>query len=145
MLAAAPAWSACSPNGASVPNGATVTCTGTDTIGIGDGSQNNVTVNVQPGATITLGDNANVASRNDSTVPRESADCASLIRPTPHPRYANLRKDEQMAVLLPKKSAGGRSRVACVSVARSHGPLPKDTAQPVPANGEIPCLNWKRR
>ena len=57
-LAAAPAFAACVPDGAGISSGATVTCTGTDTTGVGDGTQNNVTVTVQPGAAITLGDNA---------------------------------------------------------------------------------------
>jgi uncharacterized protein with beta-barrel porin domain len=68
-FAAAPADAACVPNGAGVPNGATVTCTGTDTTGVGNGTQDNVTVNVQSGAAITLGDNAtNINLHSSNTV-----------------------------------------------------------------------------
>jgi hypothetical protein len=68
LLAASPAWSACVPNGPAIPSGATVTCTGTDTIGVGNLTQDNVTVTVQPGASITLGDNAINIGLNDNNV-----------------------------------------------------------------------------
>ncbi|MBV8837691.1 MAG: hypothetical protein JO000_14220, partial [Alphaproteobacteria bacterium] len=55
----------CVPHGPGVPNGATVTCTGTDTTGVGNGSQNNVTVNVQPGAAITVGNFGTAISLHD--------------------------------------------------------------------------------
>ncbi|HEY6254674.1 MAG TPA: hypothetical protein VIY51_02670, partial [Xanthobacteraceae bacterium] len=72
LLVASPAWAACVPNGPAIPNGATVTCTGTDTTGVGNGTQNNVTVNVLQGASITLGNsgqdivllNANTITNN---------------------------------------------------------------------------------
>jgi hypothetical protein len=57
-LAASPAWSACVPDGAGIPSGVTVTCSGTDTTGVGNGTQSNVTANVQQSAAITLGDNS---------------------------------------------------------------------------------------
>jgi uncharacterized protein with beta-barrel porin domain len=68
LLLASPAWSACVPNGAAVPSGATVSCTGVDTSGVGNGTQNNVTVTVQPGASITLGNNAADIFLNDGNV-----------------------------------------------------------------------------
>lgn len=61
-LSVAPAAAACVPNGSAVPSGATVTCTGTDTTGVGNATQSNVTVNVLPGAAIVLGDNMNIIS-----------------------------------------------------------------------------------
>ncbi|HEY6258020.1 MAG TPA: autotransporter domain-containing protein [Xanthobacteraceae bacterium] len=72
LLVASPAWAACVPNGPAVPNGATVTCTGSDTTGVGNGTQNNVTVNVLQGASITVGNlgqdivllNANTITNN---------------------------------------------------------------------------------
>jgi uncharacterized protein with beta-barrel porin domain len=67
LLDASPAWSACVPNGA-VASGSTVTCTGTDTTGVGDGNPNNVAVTVQPGASITLGNNASDVWLNDGNV-----------------------------------------------------------------------------
>ena len=65
LFAASPAWAACVPNGP-VPSGSTVTCTGTDTTGVGDGTQNNVVVTVQPGASVTLGNNASDIHLNDN-------------------------------------------------------------------------------
>jgi uncharacterized protein with beta-barrel porin domain len=82
--AASPAWAACQPNGPGVPNGATVTCTGIDTTGVGNGTQNNVTANVLSGASITLGNssigntadinlNANSSITNNGTIAVGSA------------------------------------------------------------------------
>jgi uncharacterized protein with beta-barrel porin domain len=51
----APALANCQPPAA---NGATVTCTGNDSTGVGNGTQSNVTVNVLGGASITLGNGA---------------------------------------------------------------------------------------
>ncbi|MBV8840957.1 MAG: autotransporter domain-containing protein [Alphaproteobacteria bacterium] len=67
LSAAASAQAACVPNGPAVPSGATVTCTGADTTGVGNGTQNNVTVTVQPGATITLGNNSRPINLNDNS------------------------------------------------------------------------------
>jgi uncharacterized protein with beta-barrel porin domain len=79
LLAASPARSACVPNGPTVPSGSTVNCTGTDTTGVGDGTQNNVTVTVQPGASITLGDNAIDIQLNDNNVVTNNGTIAAGI------------------------------------------------------------------
>jgi uncharacterized protein with beta-barrel porin domain len=68
LLAASPAWSACVPNGPAIPSGSTVICTGADTTGVGNLTQNNVIVTVQPGASITLGDNVSDIRLNDNNV-----------------------------------------------------------------------------
>ncbi|HEY6254499.1 MAG TPA: hypothetical protein VIY51_01775, partial [Xanthobacteraceae bacterium] len=52
LVATSPARANCTPVAA---NGVTVTCTGTDTTGVGTGAENNVTVNVLQGASITVG------------------------------------------------------------------------------------------
>jgi hypothetical protein len=52
VLPATPAQSACVPNGAGIPDGANVVCTGTETGQIGNQSQNNVTVNILAGASV---------------------------------------------------------------------------------------------
>jgi uncharacterized protein with beta-barrel porin domain len=51
-VSAAPAQAAC------VLVGMTLTCTGADTTGFGDGTQSNHTINILPGATVTVGDSA---------------------------------------------------------------------------------------
>ena len=56
LVVAAPSWAACTP---AVSDGAVVTCTGTTTSRIGSGpapGNDNVTVNVQGGATVRVGD-----------------------------------------------------------------------------------------
>ena len=60
-LAVAPASAACVPGGPAIASGSSVTCTGADVTGVGNGSQSNVTVNVQPGASITVGAGATAA------------------------------------------------------------------------------------
>jgi uncharacterized protein YhjY with autotransporter beta-barrel domain len=66
-LDASPAWSACVPNGTTVPNGSIVNCTGTDTTGVGNGNQNNVTVTVQAGATISAAPAVSLNTNNSVT------------------------------------------------------------------------------
>src|SRR5665213_1610521 len=63
LSSARPAEAACAPPAS---DGVTVTCTGADVTGVGNGTQNNVTVNVQPGATITLGNNATAINLNNT-------------------------------------------------------------------------------
>jgi uncharacterized protein with beta-barrel porin domain len=52
VLPATPARSACAPDGAGIPSGANVVCTGTETGQVGNGTQNNVTVNILAGASV---------------------------------------------------------------------------------------------
>jgi uncharacterized protein with beta-barrel porin domain len=52
LLSGTPAHAACDP----AVSGGTVTCSGTETNPVGTGAENNVTVNVQSGASITVGD-----------------------------------------------------------------------------------------
>jgi uncharacterized protein with beta-barrel porin domain len=67
-LAVAPASAACVPGGPAIASGSSVTCTGADVTGVGNGSQSNVTVNVQPGASINVGGSAiSLASGNTIT------------------------------------------------------------------------------
>jgi uncharacterized protein with beta-barrel porin domain len=67
-LAVAPASAACVPGGPAIASGSNVTCTGADVNGVGNGSQSNVTVNVQPGASINVGGSAiSLASGNTIT------------------------------------------------------------------------------
>lgn len=68
LLVPTAGWSACAPNGAAIPNGASVTCSGTDVTGVGNYTQDNVTVNVQQGASITLGDNSGAINLNNNAV-----------------------------------------------------------------------------
>ncbi|HEY6255547.1 MAG TPA: hypothetical protein VIY51_07100, partial [Xanthobacteraceae bacterium] len=66
LVAVAPAFADCQPPAS---NGATVTCTGNDTTGVGNGTQNNVTVNVLSGASITLGIGAiDINLSNNNTI-----------------------------------------------------------------------------
>ena len=68
LLVPTAGWSACVPNGAAIPNGASVTCSGADVTGVGNYTQNNVTVNVQQGASITLGINSGAINLNNNAV-----------------------------------------------------------------------------
>jgi uncharacterized protein with beta-barrel porin domain len=67
-LAVAPASAACVPGGLAIASGSSVICTGTDVTGVGNFSQSNVTVNVEPGASINVGGSAiSLSSQNTIT------------------------------------------------------------------------------
>ena len=68
LLLAEPAWSACVPGGSTVPGGSAVNCTGADTTGVGDGTQDNVSVTVQSGASIAVGNNTTDINLHDNNV-----------------------------------------------------------------------------
>jgi uncharacterized protein with beta-barrel porin domain len=68
-LAVAPASAACVPGGPAIASGSSVTCTGADVNGVGNGSQSNVTVNVQPGASINFsGNNGAIYLSSQNTI-----------------------------------------------------------------------------
>jgi uncharacterized protein with beta-barrel porin domain len=68
VLMGVPAVAACVPPGNTISSGDTVTCSGTDTVAVGDGSQNNVTVNVLPGATLNVSGGSAINLQNTNTI-----------------------------------------------------------------------------
>jgi uncharacterized protein with beta-barrel porin domain len=68
VLPATPARSACVPDGAGIPSGANVTCTGTETGQVGNGTQNNVTVNVLAGASVVNNGSTSIQLNNNNVV-----------------------------------------------------------------------------
>jgi hypothetical protein len=63
LMSATPAYAACDPAAVS---GGTVTCSGTETNPVGTGTEDNVTVNVQNGASITVGDDQSAIYLEDT-------------------------------------------------------------------------------
>jgi len=62
LLSGTPAYAACD----TAVSGGTVTCSGAETNPVGTGSEDNVTVNVQPGASITVGDDQSAVNLHDT-------------------------------------------------------------------------------